>query len=140
MIYFAWPDAGIPSAQLEYWRIGQRIVYACCEWSAIVTVCGFAHRHLQFDSPRRRYLTQAVFPLYLMHQTVIVVVAHAIKPAEIAAPVEAMILIVLTFVSGFAVFDIARRVPLLRPLFGVGNLEGERVAGNASAPQLVRTA
>jgi len=141
IIYFAWPDAGIPSQQMAYWHYTQRAIYACCEWSAIVAVCGFAHRHLQFDNARRRYLTQAVFPLYLVHQTVIVVVAHAIKPAGIAAPIEAMILIVLTFVSGFAVFGIARRVPLLRPLFGVGKIsDASAPPGDAVSAQLVKAA
>jgi peptidoglycan/LPS O-acetylase OafA/YrhL len=141
IIYFAWPDAGVPAAQLEYWRLVQRTVYACCEWSAIVAACGFAHRHLQFDSARRRYLTQAVFPLYLVHQTVIIVVAHAIKPAGIAAPIEAMILIVLTFGSGFAVFEIVRRISLLRPLFGVGHIEGADARATESIrPQFVKAA
>jgi peptidoglycan/LPS O-acetylase OafA/YrhL len=126
---------------LDYWRWLQRAIYAGCEWSAIVAVCGFARRHLQFDSARRRYLTQAVFPLYLMHQTVIVVLAHAIKPAGIAAPIEAMILIVLTFVSGFAVFEVARRVPLLRPLFGVGNIEDRSARSEETVrPQIQRLA
>jgi glucan biosynthesis protein C len=131
ILYYAWPDAAVPADQAMFWRTLQRVVYACCEWSAIVAACGFAHRHLQFDSARRRYLTQAVFPLYLMHQTVIVVAAHAIKPAGIAAPVEALILIVLTFTVSFGVFELVRRVAILQPLFGVGRIEGARVADNA---------
>ena len=141
IIYYAWPDAAVPADQIVFWRQIQRIVYAGCEWTAIAAACGFAHRHLQFDSPRRRYLTQAVFPLYIAHQTVIVIVAHAIKPAHIAAPVEALLLIVFTFTSGFAVFEIARRVPLLRPLFGVGRGVVEPVEKRAdSVKQLARAA
>jgi hypothetical protein len=141
IVFFAWPDADFLPAHLDYWRWLQRAIYAGCEWSAIVAVCGFAHRHLQFDSARRRYLTQAVFPLYLMHQTVIVVLAHAIKPAGIAAPIEAVILIVLTFVSGFTVFEVARRVPLLRPLFGVGNIEDRSARSEETVrPQIQRLA
>ena len=132
IIYYAWPENLFAGDQVMFWRNLQRVVYSCCEWAAIVAACGFAHRHLQFDSARRRYLTQAVFPLYLLHQTIIVVVAHAIKPANIAAPVEAMILVVLTFAIGFGAFAIVRRVPLLQPLFGVGRQELE----TASAPRL----
>lgn len=141
LIYFAWPDTEVPTTQIEYWRLAQRIAYACCEWSAIVAACGFAHRHLQFDSARRRYLTQALFPLYLVHQTVIVIVAHAIKPAKIDAPVEAMILVVLTFVGGFAAFEIARRIPVLRPLFGVGKInDAGTKESDIVSPQLVKIA
>jgi glucan biosynthesis protein C len=126
IIYFNLPDSFVADDQVNLWRNIMRIVYACCEWTAIVAACGFAHRHLQFDSARRRYLTQAVFPLYLLHQTIIVVVAHAIKPANIAAPVEAMVLVVITFTVSMGIFAIVRRVPFLQPLFGVGGQDIER--------------
>jgi glucan biosynthesis protein C len=125
-IYFALPENYFTDSQFEFWRNVQRVVYACCEWNAIIAVCGFAHRHLQFDSSLRRYLTQAVFPFYLLHQTIIVVVAHAIKPANLAAPIESVVIIILTFTLCFGAFEIVRRMPLLRPLFGVGRQEDER--------------
>ena len=120
IIYYALPDSSLALGQIDFWRTLMRTVYVCCEWTAIIAVCGFAHRHLQFDSAGRRYLTQAVFPLYILHQTIIVVLAHALKPAHIPPPIEAMILVVLTFSLAFGIFEIVRRVPLLRPLFGLG--------------------
>jgi glycopeptide antibiotics resistance protein len=114
-----------------------RVVYVCCEWTFIIAACGFAHRHLQFNSPARRYLTQAVFPLYILHQTLIVVVAHVLKPALIWAPLEAVVIIVITFTTSLAIFEIARRVPLLQPLFGIGRLDTKQLlkitpAGNGA--------
>jgi glucan biosynthesis protein C len=126
IIFMAWPDAAVTPEQLRYWQPLMRIAYVCCEWSAILAVCGFAHRHLQTDSPARRYLTQAVFPLYILHQTLIVVVAHALKPALIPAPVEAVVIIIITFTTSFGIFEIVRRVPLLQPLFGIGRLDMKR--------------
>ena len=126
IIYYALPDSSLALGQIDFWRTLMRTVYVCCEWTAIIAVCGFAHRHLQFDSAGRRYLTQAVFPLYILHQTIIVVLAHALKPAHIPPPIEAMILVVLTFSLAFGIFEIVRRVPLLRPLFGLGRQALER--------------
>ena len=126
IIYYALPDSSFALGQIDFWRTLMRTVYVCCEWTAIIAVCGFAHRHLQFDSAGRRYLTQAVFPLYILHQTIIVVLAHALKPAHIPPPIEAMILVVLTFSLAFGIFEIVRRVPLLRPLFGLGRQALER--------------
>lgn len=115
----ALPDATIPEAQLPYWRPAFRTLYAMLQWSPILAVCGFAHRHLQFDSAKRRYLTQAVFPVYILHQTLIVTMAHALKPVRMAPGIESAVLIILTLTLSFGVFEVVRRFRVLQALFGV---------------------
>jgi len=105
--------------QFADWLPLARSAYALCQWGGIVAACGFAHRHLNFDSAKRRYLTQAVFPLYILHQSLIVVLAYWLKPAHIAPVAEAAMLVVLTLAICFAVFELVRRVAWLRPMFGL---------------------
>jgi glucan biosynthesis protein C len=100
-----------------------RAVVALTSWTAIVAACGFARRHLDRDGPARRYLTQAVFPVYILHQTLIVLLAHALKPLHRPPGLEALLLVVLTTVLCFTGFELVRRVALLRPLFGLGALQ-----------------
>jgi surface polysaccharide O-acyltransferase-like enzyme len=104
----------------EAWFPLFRTIYALSQWCAILAVCGFGRRHLNFDSAKRRYLTQAVFPVYIVHQTLIVVIAHNIKPAGIAPVTEGLLLVVLTLTFSFGIFEAVRRVPVLRPFFGLG--------------------
>ncbi len=118
MSYYAITEHMPPEA-VGLWRDGQRVLYALVQWSAILAVCGFGHRHLQFDSAKRRYLTQAVFPVYILHQTLIIVFTQLIKPAHHGPVLEAVLLIVMTLATSFAIFEAVRRVPLLRPLFGL---------------------
>jgi surface polysaccharide O-acyltransferase-like enzyme len=92
---------------------------AVLAWCAICAAIGFAHRHLQRDNAARRYLTEAVFPVYIAHQTLIVVLAHSLKPLKLAPGLEAVLLVVMTTCLSFALFELVRRVPLLRPLFGL---------------------
>jgi glucan biosynthesis protein C len=80
---------------------------------------GFAHRHLTRDSAARRYLTSAIFPVYILHQTVIVVVAHALKPSHLYPPIEGVLLVLVTAATCFLSYELIRRVRLLRPLFGL---------------------
>ncbi|WP_228893197.1 acyltransferase family protein [Pseudoduganella aquatica] len=97
----------------------QRVVYALVQWSAMLAVLGFGHRHLQFDSAKRRYLSQAVFPVYIVHQTLIIVFAHLMQPARMQPAKEGLLLVLLTLTFSFAIFEAVRRVPLLRACFGI---------------------
>jgi glucans biosynthesis protein C len=104
------------------------IIYGTYQWLTIVAVVGFAHRHLNSDSASRRYLTTAVFPVYVLHQTVIVVVAHALKPAHIYPPIEGLLLVMVTVATCFLGYEAIRRVRVLRPLFGLAGAAG--IIGN----------
>jgi hypothetical protein len=96
-----------------------RTVRGAEQWLAILAVLGFARRHLSVDSAARRYLTTAVFPVYILHQTIIVVCAHALKPAHLYAPVEGLLLVLVTAAACFVGYEVIRRVWVLRPLFGL---------------------
>jgi surface polysaccharide O-acyltransferase-like enzyme len=103
-----------------------RSVYGVEQWLSIAAVLGFASRHLRRDNPARRYLTTAIFPVYILHQTVIIVAAHALKPADLYPPVEALMLVLVTIAVCFLSYEVIRRIPLMRPLFGLGREAKER--------------
>ena len=126
-ICFSLPDGLVPEEQWTWLNPFHRTVYGLCQWSAIVAVCGFAHRQLNFDSAKRRYLTQAVFPVYIVHQTLIVSMAHALKPVRFAPGIEGILLVVLTLTTSFAIFEVVRRCPPLQPLFGLGKARRQAV-------------
>src|SRR3546814_6488994 len=91
-------------------RLVQRATWGLNQWTAIVAVLGFARRLAPGDSPALRYLTAAVFPIYILHQTAIVVFAHNLKPLTIAPIVEGPLLALATFAACFAGFELVRRV------------------------------
>jgi glucan biosynthesis protein C len=104
------------------------VVYTTLQWLPVVAILGFAHRHLNQDSPARRYLTASVFPVYILHQTVIVVCAHALKPSHLQPGVEGMLLVLVTGAASFLGYEVIRRVRLLRPLFGLALGSDDRAA------------
>jgi peptidoglycan/LPS O-acetylase OafA/YrhL len=136
MIWYALPHDAIAGTRWELLAWPLRAVYALMCWSAILAACGFARQHLDRDGPARRYLTEAVFPVYILHQTLIVVLAHALKPLHRPPGLEALLLVVLVTVLSFAGFEIVRRVPLLRPLFGLGPRTRTPAAATTTAPGL----
>lgn len=115
--YFSgYNDAQPPPLEL---RLALRVVWAVDQWCAIAALLGFAYRWRGADSPLLRYLTLAVFPLYILHQTAIVVLAHKLKPLQLNPGFEAVILIAVTFTACLGAYELIRRCPPLRPLFGL---------------------
>jgi glucan biosynthesis protein C len=97
----------------------RRVVFGAEQWLAIAAVLGFARRHLNHDNAARRYLTTAIFPVYILHQTIIVVVAHSLKPVNLMPAVEGPLLILVTAATCLAGYEMIRRSVILRPLFGL---------------------
>jgi glucan biosynthesis protein C len=132
--YGFYNDSTVDPPQLL--RLFQRFVYGAEQWLAIVAVLGFARRHLAHDNAARRYLTASIFPVYILHQSVIVVVAHALKPAHLDPTVEGGLLVMVTASACFLGYEVIRRVKLLRPLFGLaigGNAKGHTDAAPLAA-------
>lgn len=113
-------------------ELARVVAYSLQQWCAIVAVIGFARRHLNHDGPVRRYLTDAVFPVYVLHQTLTILLAWTMIPAQLTPAVEAPLLVVATFVLCLAGYEGVRRVRWLRPLFGLKRRPGEAEGGVAA--------
>ena len=113
--FWLWRDPPPPDAL----RLAMRIAWAANQWAAIVAILGFARRLAPGDSPALRYLSQAIFPVYILHQTLIVVLAHHLRPLAMPQAAEGALLVGATFALSFAAYELIRRIRPLRPLFGL---------------------
>jgi glucans biosynthesis protein C len=119
----------------DWMRTMFRVVRELDAWCAIVACIGFAHRHLRdADGPMRRLLTQAIFPFYLIHQTIIVVAGHYLDPLQLPLWIEAPVLIGTTALGCWLFFDLGRRVPWLRVWIG---LPSKGVDTRATTPKVL---
>lgn len=100
-------------------RLLQRVGYAALQWSAIVAALGFAVRHWNHDHRWRPIVVEAVFPVYLLHQTVIILLAWWLRPAQLSPWVEAPLLIAGTALACVAGYALAKRSGPLRSWFGL---------------------
>jgi glucans biosynthesis protein C len=97
----------------------QDLVVAGLQWCALVAAIGWARQHLNVDHPWRVRLTEAVFPVYILHQTIIIVLLWWLLPLHWPALLEAPLLVLLTFFFSAAGYLLLRRFALLRPWFGM---------------------
>lgn len=135
----AWQGALIWDAHTDYPVIHQgaffgRGLRSLQAWAAIIALIGFARRHWRNDSPIRRYLTEAIFPFYIFHQTVIVVAGHHLDPLQWPLALEAAALVAITVIACVIGYEAVRRVGFLRPFFGLRPLAKAPAGGTVLRP------
>lgn len=100
--------------------VPKHTVFAVYQWATIVAVLGYGSRYLrQADGPVLRWLTDAVFPCYLAHQTILVIAIFMLKWQGLSAWVEAPLLVFITLGGSVLVYEIVRRLGPIRPLWGL---------------------
>lgn len=102
-------------------RLVMRCVWGGLEWWAITAACGYAKQWLNFDHAWRRWLTPAIFCVYILHQSVIVILTRVLLPLALPAAFEGLLLIVLTFTLCLLGYVVVRRVPVLRAALGISS-------------------
>jgi hypothetical protein len=113
--YLNWDVVQVDEGLLFAARV-LRVVYS---WTMILALAGLAHRFLDRDGPVRRYFTEAIFPYYILHQTITVVAGQWLTGFALGFWVEFGLLTAITL-GGCAIgYELVRRVPPLRPVFGL---------------------
>jgi glucans biosynthesis protein C len=100
-------------------RAGLSILGYAAVWLSIIGFLGFGKRYLNRTSGSQKYLAEASYPMYIVHQTVIVVIAFYLVGTGLPEVVQWVLLLVGAVALTFAVYEIVRRVNPLRFLFGM---------------------
>ncbi|CAN7230212.1 acyltransferase family protein [Brevundimonas sp. LjRoot202] len=116
---YAWIYRAEDALPAEALRMAMRAVYALDQWAFIVAILGFGARWLNHGGPVLRYLSVGVFPFYIAHQTVTVVVGHHLAKLGLPVAVEAGVLIAATALGCLVTYEVARRIGWLGLLLGV---------------------
>ena len=88
-------------------------------FSWITALMAFAARYLNRSSRLLRYLSGAVYPVYILHLPLQFALAYAIFPQVKSAELSLALLLAGTYLLSFAGYEILRRIKWLRPCFGM---------------------
>lgn len=89
-------------------------------WFMILGLFGYSARYLNRESRLIRYCNKAVYPFYILHQTVIVVLGFFVMDKAWPMGWKGLILVAGTFGICWLLYEfLIRRAPWLRPLLGV---------------------
>lgn len=111
-----WPGSTMPSQPFGLIFAAARAVQG---WSMIVALVGLADTWLNRDHPWRGTLTEAVFPFYIVHQTIIVGVEGGLLEFALPPLAEFVILVAATAAGCWLFYLAGREIGWLRPLIGL---------------------
>lgn len=101
----------------------------------IFGVFGMGYKYLNRPSKTLSYLSKAAYPVYIIHMFVLYAGAMFILPLEIPVIMKFLAITCFTFLVCFLIYElIIKRIPLLRPLFGLGWAFNWKLQGGKAIP------
>lgn len=89
-------------------------------WSWILVLFAFAAEYLNRPSKKLAYANRAVYPFYILHQTVTIIIAYFLIDLEWNFVVKASVLVVGTFGISWLIYHfVILPIRVLHPLFGL---------------------
>ncbi|MGH8030211.1 MAG: acyltransferase family protein [Arenimonas sp.] len=108
------PDDAAAPIQALVW--GLRNLYI---WTMLCAILGWSCHALNHPFRWLPWANDNVYPWYILHQSLIVLVAYWLIPLELHAGVEALLVLAGTVLGCWAITALVRRIDWLRPLFGL---------------------
>ncbi len=82
---------------------------AIAGWCFVVAALGLAHRFLSFRSARLDYLSESAFPVYLLHQSAIVILGYGVVALPLGIAAKLVLLFVLSVAATLLVYHVLVR-------------------------------
>ena len=99
------------------------LIMSCCSlliWSYLLSAFGYGLRYLTANKPSLSYANEAVLPIYILHQPVILTLGYFIVRLPLPILAKYLIITPLAFCITFGMYEYGvRRVNLLRRAFGL---------------------
>jgi glucans biosynthesis protein C len=119
--YFRWnnPDTEIPD--LGTWRTyAQMSLFPITAWCWIFTAVGYAKRYLNKKHPIQNYINEAVYPFYILHQTVIVIVVFYVIRTNEPVLNKFLFTFITSFILVMCIYHLLiKQYAVMRFLFGM---------------------
>jgi glucan biosynthesis protein C len=97
-----------------------KVLLFALAWSTILAAVGYAAAHLNQGSKALTWLNRKIFPLYIVHQTVVVAALYYVLPLDVGVWTQYLLVIVATAVGSLLFAILADLLPSpLKPLVGL---------------------
>jgi surface polysaccharide O-acyltransferase-like enzyme len=90
-------------------------------------ILGYGSEYLNQSNRWLKYLNEGVYPYYILHQTLLILMAYWLADYSLGGFTESLIVILTTIIGCGLGFEVIRRFKVLRLLFGL------KITGNKPA-------
>lgn len=116
-------DAETPNEVMVYFTL---FVYALDAWMWMLAAAGYAKRYLNKGSTFLTYANRAIYPFYILHQTVIILIGYYVIQVDESIFSKYLFVSTLSLISSVAIYEyLIRPFKLMRFLFGVKELKSK---------------
>ncbi|EZP84522.1 Acyltransferase family protein precursor [Novosphingobium resinovorum] len=106
-------------------------------WGTVIALFGIADRFWNRDARWRGMLAEAVFPVFIAHQTVMVLVSYWLRDKGLTALPEFLVLCAVVAGGSWLFYLVGREVGPLRPLIGLKRAKPVKRAKASVVPPTV---
>lgn len=126
------PPGDIPAWALHVnWGLIERVARAAYSWTALLAIFGWARTLLDRPFPWLPWAREAVYPWYILHQSLIVPLAFGLSALALGPWLEPVLMGAETVIGCWLLHEcVIRRSGLLRPLFGLPVVKPTRTAAS----------
>lgn len=105
---------------LSAWKLVSVCAHALYAWTALLGLLAWSARLLNRPWPWLRYASEAVYPWYILHQSLIVLAAYWLIPLGLGPLWEPLLVLAITVAGCLLIHELLIcRIGWLRPLFGL---------------------
>ena len=97
-------------------------------WFVGLTALGFCYKYMRFDSLFRKYANEAIYPFYLLHQPIILLIGFYMKDLEMNVTIKAIYLTACSFTASVGIYLLLiRPFNFMRIVFGLKPIKEKQV-------------
>jgi glucans biosynthesis protein C len=119
LIVFGTAMLGFETGMIERDTPADALVATVFTWMAVMAFIGYGRRYLSFCNPLLRWARDASYPIYILHQTVIIAIGYWVIQQPWTAWTKFAVVVLATIAICVALYEGIRRFSLTRLLFGM---------------------
>ncbi len=98
---------------------GQSPLYVVTGWTGVLALMGAGRHLLDISNNFTAYMGAAAYPVYIIHEAVLVAIAYYVVMLAIPPALQYAVIVIFSVLLTFACYEILRRIPGVRVLFGI---------------------
>jgi hypothetical protein len=132
-----WPNGSWWDEAPSLWRAISQASQALYMWTALLAIFGYGYAWLNRPLRWLPYASEAVYPWYILHQSLMIVIAYNLIPLQLGPFWEPLLILIGTIGGCLFLHEfVIRRIGLLRPLFGLKGVSHPKPA-EARLPEII---